>query len=453
MFNPVAVIPSQYQEEFFCKQAKLIKSRVLLLCILILTIYFGSILATWLSGSVDFSPQETPVAALLVITCALILYVNHKSATISLTKLNACVFTALILFLLTKLNIIYYQFADSASTLYLLTLFLISFTIPWRVRDVLVISLMHCLAYVYLFFYFSNFSLPGQRGALDFGSFSDGIILLGIGLAFCMVMRRKEYRREVENFILLKEVEEKNDQMRRELELATRIHKTLIPKSMSTDLVDVAVMYLPMYYIGGDYAKFHFVDKDKLIFIICDITGHGVSAALLVNRIHAEFERLAHEGKSPGALLKELNDFIVEDFQGINMYLSAFCCELDFKEKTVTFSNHGHPSQYMYKVTDSVVSPLESQASLMGIPLADDGVYQRVVGFNNGDRILLFTDGVIETRGRDGSEFGQARLENFIRKNHGLDVDYFNRQLYDQLRAFRHEPFEDDIFIVNIRIK
>jgi serine phosphatase RsbU (regulator of sigma subunit) len=89
----------------------------------------------------------------------------------------------------------------------------------------------------------------------------------------------------------------------------------------------------------------------------------------------------------------------------------------------------------------------------MGIPLADDGVYQRTVGFNNGDRILLFTDGVIEARGVDGSEFGQGRLEDFIRKNHGLDVDYFNRQLYDQLRAFRHEPFEDDIFIVNIRIK
>ncbi len=453
MFNPVITIPSQYQEEFFRKQAKLIKSRVMLLCILILTIYFGSILATWLSGSIDFSPQETPVAVLLVITCTLILYVNHKSATISLTKLNACVFTALILFLLTKLSIIYYQFADSASSLYLLTLFLISFTIPWRVRDVLVVSFMHCLAYIYLFLYFSNFALSRQKGALDADSFSDGLILLGIGLAFCLVMRRKEYRREVENFVLLKEVEEKNDQMRRELELATRIHKTLIPKSMSTDLVDVAVMYLPMYYIGGDYAKFHFVDKDKLIFIICDITGHGVSAALLVNRIHAEFERMAHEGKDPGTLLKELNDFIVEDFKGINMYLSAFCCELDFKQKSVTFSNHGHPPQYMYKVTDSVVNLLESQASLMGIPLADDGVYQRSVGFNNGDRILLFTDGVIEARGVDGSEFGQERLENFIRKNHGLDVDYFNRQLYDELRVFRHNPFEDDIFIVNIRIK
>ena len=89
----------------------------------------------------------------------------------------------------------------------------------------------------------------------------------------------------------------------------------------------------------------------------------------------------------------------------------------------------------------------------MGIPLADEGVYQRVVSFNNGDRILLFTDGVIETKGAGGIEFGQERLEGFIRKNHGLDVDYFNRQLYDELRAFRHEPFEDDIFIVNIRIK
>ena len=453
MSDPVNKIPSQYQEEFFRKQAKLIKSRVLLLCVLILSIYFGSTLASGLSGSIDFSPQETPVTVLLVITCALIMYVNHKSTAISLTKLNAYIFIGLILFLLTKLSIIYYKYADSASTLYLLTLFLISFTIPWKARDVLIISLMHCLAYIYLFLYFSDFALPRQRGALGARSFNDGLILLGIGLAFCLVMRRKEYRREVENFVLLKDVEEKNEQMRRELELATRIQKTLVPKSISTDLVDVSVMYLPMYYIGGDYAKFHFVDKDKLIFIICDITGHGVSAALLVNRLHAEFELEVKEGKEPGVLLKELDDFITQDFKGINMYLSAFCCEIDFKNNTLTYSNHGHPPQYIYRISDTTVNALESQASLLGVPFVQEGIFQQTVSFAKGDRILLFTDGVIETKGKDGDVFGKERLEDFIRKNHSLPADLFNHSLYDQLHMFKSGKFEDDIFILNIQTK
>jgi hypothetical protein len=453
MLDHTKKIPFSYLGEYVAKQVSLTKSRVRLLCFLIVGLYFIPTLIDWFIQPKKFPAQEYPVAGLLVLVCAMILYMNQRSRTITSVKFAAFLFSALIMVLLTKLNIIYYSYADNSSTFYLLTLFLISFTIPWRPRNVALLAVLHYAAYWSLYLYFSQYATGHSRRALTPPDFYDGLILLTAGFIFCFIIRRKEWIRDIDNFILLKEVQEKKEQMQKELELATRVHKTLIPKSMSTDMVDVAVMYLPMYYIGGDYAKFHFVDKDKLIFIICDITGHGVSAALLVNRIHAEFERLAHEGKEPGALLKELNDFIVEDFKGINMYLSAFCCELDFKKGTVTFSNHGHPPQYMYRLSEPNFSPLEPQASLMGIPLADDGVYQRSISFNRGDRILLFTDGVIETRGRDGFEFGKERLEDFIRKYHSLDVDYFNRQLYDELRAFRHDPFEDDIFIVNIRIK
>ena len=106
--------------------------------------------------------------------------------------------------------------------------------------------------------------------------------------------------------------------------------------------------YLPVYYIGGDYTKFNFLEKDKLIFIITDVTGHGVPAALLVNRIHSEYERLAKEGYSPGELLRELNKFIEEDFGSSGMYLSAFCGLLDFKKMKLTYSNYGHPSQLLF---------------------------------------------------------------------------------------------------------
>lgn len=446
-------LPRQYLDEFMGKQALLTKTRVQLFCILAVGIYF---FASVLSGIVypeDFKPEEIPVIIFLVISAFVIFYINKSAKTLKTAKLNAYLFTALLLAVLTRVSIIYYDYIGSSSAIYLFVLFLVAFTIPWMPIDVLIITSMHILAYSSLFFYFQEF-IP-QHTSIEFGinSYFDGIIFLSMGFVLCLVLRRKETARDIENFVLLKEVEKKNKQMQRELELATRVHKTLIPKSMRTDLVDVSVMYLPMYYIGGDYAKFHFVDRDKLIFIICDVTGHGVSAALLVNRLHTEFERFAQEGKEPGVLLKELDDFIVRDFEGLNMYLSAFCGLLDFKNRRLAYSNHGHPAQYIYRISESRIHRLNSQATLLGLPFNDTSVYQHEINFGKGDKILLFTDGVLETKNEKGEEYGRDRVEGFIKKEYNLQADLFNRTLLDELNTFKHENFTDDIFILNIHIK
>ena len=74
-------------------------------------------------------------------------------------------------------------------------------------------------------------------------------------------------------------------QMDDELKMATPVHARLVPKSLTTESADIAFTYLPVYYLGGDYANFQITDGKNLIFFICDVTGHGVSAALLVNAI------------------------------------------------------------------------------------------------------------------------------------------------------------------------
>jgi sigma-B regulation protein RsbU (phosphoserine phosphatase) len=442
-----------YLQEFLQNQTALFKSRVRLLCFLVIGIYFATTAIDWLFRPQDVSVQELPVAGLLLLACVVILYLNHRVRSLTALKLNTYLFIALIIALLTKVNVIYYEYAGMASTVYLVLLFLVSFTLPWKSREVVPIIILHYAAFTLLFLFLQKNALLYGKGVLDALDFKDGLILLATGSVFCLVMRRKEYRRDTENFILLREVQEKNEQMRKELELATQVQKTLVPKSISTDMVDVAVLYLPMYYMGGDYAKFHFVDKDKLIFIICDITGHGVSAALLVNRLHAEFERLVKECSEPGVLLSHLNSFITREFKDINMYLSAFCCLLDYKVHKLTYSNHGHPPQYIYRVRESCVDSLDSQASLLGIPLAQEGIFQRDIPFDKGDRLMLFTDGLIETKGKDGAEFGKEKIEQFIRENHALDVGSFNHRLLEELNHFKRDKFEDDIFVLNIQIK
>jgi serine phosphatase RsbU (regulator of sigma subunit) len=450
----LSIIPDEYRLEYHQQEASLIKNRVKMLCLLTVVLYFAANLLSNIIGPHDFRLQEIWVWIALVLTSIIILIFNNFLSKIRFLRFNAYLFIILVFFLLTRMNFIYYDYFDVSILTYLFAFFLVCFTIPWRPSDVILITIAAITSYSILYHYIKPFYITASVIEKNLQYYVDGLIVLFLSFILCSAVRRKETERDIENFLLVKEIENKNKQMQRELELATMVHKTLIPKSVSTDKVDVAVLYKPVYYIGGDYAKFHFIDNDKLLFIICDITGHGVSAALLVNRLHAEFERLARSSKQPGALLKDLNRFIISEFKGTNMYLTAFCCLLDFKRMVMTYSNHGHPGQYVYRSTDGKIECLVSQGGLLGLSLiAKKRVFEHNLKFSENDKIVLFTDGAIELRDESGREFGKKRLEKFILDNNELEANKFNNNLLKELTDYTCKAFDDDICIITIQIK
>jgi hypothetical protein len=335
---------------------------------------------------------------------------------------------------------------------YVFTLFLVSITIPWTGCEIIPLGIIHAIAFTIEYMYVKHG--PGmEKTPFTITEYLNGLIFIFLAFIICVVVRKEETGRDIDNFVLLKDVENKNKQMDDELKWATRIHKTIIPESVNTDQIDIGVTYLPVYYMGGDYTRFNFLDDDKVIFIISDVTGHGVPAALLVNRIHAEFERLCKEGKEPGELLRVLNVFIKEDFDGSDMYLSAFCGLIDMKKMHLLYSNYGHPPQYLYREKDKEIKALPAQTSLLGVPLDNDQVYQDEVDLDAGDRMLLYTDGVTETFNKDEDEYGYDRLKKFIKLHHSLAPNKFNAKLIKDLEEFKSGNFKDDICMLDVVIK
>ncbi|MFH1791809.1 MAG: PP2C family protein-serine/threonine phosphatase [Candidatus Omnitrophota bacterium] len=327
---------------------------------------------------------------------------------------------------------------------YVMTLFTASLIIPWFPYEI--IPILFVIAGVYTFhFYFTG----NEDGYLS------GLYLILMSFMICFLTRRYEMHEALKKFRLGQELKAKNKQMQAELELATRVHSRLIPHSVSTNLADIAVTYVPMYYMGGDYAKFQFEGRDRLVFIICDVTGHGVSAALLVNAFNSEFERLVRAGKQPGELLKEMNRFVSRDFADTNMYLTAFCGLLEYGQfsRKLIYSNYGHPPQYIYRSSSRRIEKISAQTSFLGLMSEDENIYQNEVPFNKEDSIVLFTDGVIEARNARNEEFGSGRLEDFIGCNNGLKAEEFNRELLGKLYAFSGNKLNDDVFILSIKTK
>jgi hypothetical protein len=399
-------------------------------------------------------PKEIRLVIVLVVGTVVTIALNRRTHNLLMAKLNAYMFMAIIIAVMTKVSLIYMWGVESGTTLYMFILFLVFFTIPWSPWEINPIGLMHGIGYNFLFLAESYAVYKAGGASIDIvPSYIDGLILLFLSALFCFVIRMRDTEREVDNFVLLKDVQEKSQQMKKELELATRIQKTLIPKSISTELMDISVLYLPMEFIGGDYAKFKFFDGKKLVLFICDVTGHGVSAALLVNRLHAEFERLADLKSEPGTLLRELNEFILRDFDGTGMYLTAFCCLLDLEKMSLSYSNYGHPDQYVYRLDGANIQSLKPNASLMGIAMEDKDIHQNTLNFEKGNKVFLFTDGVLETKNKHGEAYGKERLVDFLIRNRSVHVDKMNHALLEELRVFNGGDFQDDVFALNIHIK
>ena len=446
--NFLKSIPEKYREQFRLEQTKFIKSRVRLLCIVTIGMYFLTVVLDYLINRDDPMVVEIVAGFVLIVGGLLVIALNKRANTLLKAKLNAYIFTIILVFLLVRLGIVYSDDPILSSAVYVFTLFLVCIIIPWTPPEVIPLWLIHSIGFSTEFVYVHE--MTGKYGMKHF---YNGIIFIFITFLLCLIVRKKETERDVENFVLFNEVEEKNKQMDKELEWATRVHKTIIPNSVSTDLVDIIVTYLPVYYIGGDYTRFVFLSEDKVTFIISDVTGHGVPGALLVNRFHSEFERMAKEGEEPGALMKDLNIFIKQEFEGSEMYLTAFCGQLDLKKMKLRYSSYGHPPQYVYQEKEKSIKALPAQTGMLGLPTDDEDIYQDEVNVEVGGRIFLYTDGVTETVDSKGEEYGAGGLEEFIKKNHALSAAKFNEKLMEDLNSFKADSFKDDICLLDIGIK
>ncbi|MBF0215681.1 MAG: serine/threonine-protein phosphatase [Candidatus Omnitrophica bacterium] len=442
-----------YVDEFNSAQAPLVKNRIYLFGFLAVAIYTLSSLMSNILMPGGFHKDEIPVITILLFGTLILLLVNRAVNTLKGSKVTGYALTLLLVFILTRLNIIYHAQIHYNITAYLLMLFLVSFSIPWKPSNIFVVWYFHLGAFMYLYAYVSSNLPEYSRVYFTEEDFYSGLILMTLGFVQCYVIRKKEYERDIENFLLFKDVETKNAQMNSELDLATRVHMTLIPRSLSDALVDVTVTYYPVDGMGGDYAKFEYIDDKRLLFFICDVTGHGVPAALLVNRVHAEFYNFARNGTGPAELLSGINRFILKDFEGTEMYLTAFSCVLDLEKRSMVYANCGHPSQYLYSTKDSRALELTPMSTMLGISFADNSVEEGRLGISRGDKIVLFTDGLLETTDATGEPYESLRIIKFIENNHGTGPGEFNSALLNDVKRFNGDKFADDVFLMTVDIK
>ena len=156
-------------------------------------------------------------------------------------------------------------------------------------------------------------------------------------------------------------------ELSRQLAVAELVHASLLPKPIKHDRIHIDVRYLPIDQVGGDYCQVYFPDDRTCYITMCDVTGHGIPASLLATRVSSEVRNWALNGCEPKAIVQMLNDFIMDHFNKTSLFLSFVVARIDLEDRTITWSNAGHPTPLLVRRNDGKIDSLKSQNVLIGV--------------------------------------------------------------------------------------
>jgi serine phosphatase RsbU (regulator of sigma subunit) len=239
-----------------------------------------------------------------------------------------------------------------------------------------------------------------------------------------------------------------------QLQIAAQVHRSLLPSSIRHPRLNVDVRYQPIEAVGGDYCQVRFPIPASCYVTMCDVAGHGIGPSLLASRVSSEVRRFIMDGLRPMDIVRSLNQFIFEHLSEAHLFLSFMAAKIDLDHRTVTFSGAGHPAALHLRPGTGMMHPLHSQNMVIGVKqecLADEAEHLRDLAV--GDRLLFYTDGLIETSGGRGRQLGQSRFAQIAVD--ALSVDAFDMadRILEEVGQFRDGPPADDMTLIVVEIK
>ena len=240
-----------------------------------------------------------------------------------------------------------------------------------------------------------------------------------------------------------------------DLELAHEIQQTVLLKEIpEIENIEISVRYLPMIKLGGDFYSVYKYDEDRIGFLMADVSGHGISAAFICAMLKVVYSFFIEQEDNPASLFQKINSNM---YQYLNaQFITACFAIVDKKHGRIFHTNAGHWPMLIWRSEDKIVE----QVITRGLPFGwfEKGVYSVTeVEVKNGDRLIFYTDGIIEIRDIAGKMF---TLENFlfsIEKYHSLNSEEFIDSILADIRNWskgnEKEGYDDDVTIMVVDIK
>ena len=237
----------------------------------------------------------------------------------------------------------------------------------------------------------------------------------------------------------------------KELAIAREIQASILPNGVpELNHACVSAAYLPMTAIAGDFYEFLPVDRNRVGFLVADVMGHGVGAALIASMIKVAVQSVEPCAQDPQAVLRGLNHVLPRQLRG--QFVSAAYLWLDTENRRALYSAAGHPPLLCWR--QGKLERIESNGLLFGVIRERDDYPVWTMSINPGDRFLLCTDGVTEPENAHGDAFGDIRLEQVLRDNQRRTPSELSTELLSEIRRWQPASVtqQDDITLIVIDV-
>jgi sigma-B regulation protein RsbU (phosphoserine phosphatase) len=237
-----------------------------------------------------------------------------------------------------------------------------------------------------------------------------------------------------------------------EMRAATQIQASILPRTTpQLSSLDIAVRYAPMTAVAGDFYDFLLLRPGCLGIVVADVAGHGVPAALVAAMVKVAVSSQMSDGADPGKVIAGLNSVLCREAQG--QYATAVYVFLDQAKRAGCYSAAGHPPLLLWHRATRTLRQLNAGGLLLGVRTTE-AYPQSEFSFEAGDRLFMYTDGLVEATNPDGKEFGEARLGDFINAHETLSAEQLAERLLQEVLAWpgNRAPQSDDITVVVIDI-
>ena len=235
-----------------------------------------------------------------------------------------------------------------------------------------------------------------------------------------------------------------------ELNFAHEVQRALFPRQFPSDSgLEFSAICVPARGISGDYYDVLQLPGGRLVFAVADISGKGISAAILMSNVQAVLRTLTEAGRSPAEVCSQLNRHLYRVTDD-SWFATFFYAEWNCGDRTLTYINAGHTTPVLWG------SSRGQQLNEGGVPL---GIFPDIefrvgkVELQPGDLMAVYSDGVTEAGVQRGEQFGEARLEALVSRHAQKPLEEIQEQVLKEVRKWSGEEPEDDVTLLLVRAK
>ncbi len=248
-------------------------------------------------------------------------------------------------------------------------------------------------------------------------------------------------------------VERRLTALQQELATARQIQFSILPHDPpAAKRLAIATRYLPMTEVAGDFFDFAKVDAERCGFLIADVSGHGVPAALVAAMVKVAFQAQAGHREIPEQVLAGMNEMLGHRLEG--QFVTAGYAFIDTAAWKMRYAGAGHPPLYILSVGGEVQELFPKGLMLGPFPEAQYAGAERDLA--PGDRILMYTDGIVETFNRQDEEFGGERLKSLLCTGTELSAEEMADRLLLETKTWagigEGDTLEDDLTLIVIDV-